>query len=283
MYAFWTAETPAKTVHFKNLLNNPLVDPIFNLSMSLMRTADIQFRFGSHRSAVEATKRWKYTTDKSSSLWKKTKLAIWAVSNCHRLPGATERLLYAKSLVKAGLKLDKFGKCFQQKWDESRLITLVQHYKFYLAFENSLHCPDYVSEKFWRNSIKAGLVPIVWGPTKEDVLRVAPPNSFIHAEDYSSPKDLVNYLNYLDKNYTAYMEFHKWRDASPRTIANENYAVDHVELLSKLCQRLILEYHPPKSIPSISKLLYETNYPDNKCLREVNTYSEQEQKEATNF
>ena len=47
-------------------------------------------------------------------------------------------------------------------------------YKFYLAFENSNHCNDYISEKFWRNSLAQGLVPIVSGPHPDDVKAVAP-------------------------------------------------------------------------------------------------------------
>ena len=51
-------------------------------------------------------------------------------------------------------------------WDTG----LIGSYKFYLAFENAIHCTDYVSEKFWRNSLRAGAVPIVYGPNKDKVL-----------------------------------------------------------------------------------------------------------------
>ena len=283
VYVFWTSETPAKTFVNKHFLENPQIDPIFNLSLNFASTADIQYRFGGYRRALATAKRWKLTTDKASTLWQKTKLAIWVVSNCHKIPGSTERLLYAKSLVKAGLKLDKYGRCFGNKYNSKAVIKIVKKYKFYLAFENSVHCPDYITEKFWRNSIKAGLVPIVWGPTKEDVLKVAPPNSFIHTEDFKTPSDLVKRLNYLNRNYTAYMEYHKWRDVSLKNVAPEDFADNHEELLSKLCKRLLFENHPRKAIPSISKLLYETGYPDNKCLRRHDLYSLQEQNEAEKF
>ena len=253
------------------------------MSMSLMRTADVQATFGSYRRALEYSKRHKLTTDNNSPLRKKTKLAIWLVSNCHRLPGATERLLYAKSLVKAGLRLDKYGKCFQKTYSESRITNMVKSYKFYLSFENSLHCPDYVTEKFWRNGIEAGLVPIVWGPTKADVLRVAPPNSFIHSEDFETPEDLVKYLNYLDRNNSAYMEYHKWRYTPLDNVPPDDQASGHKELLSKLCQKIIIERHPPKTIPSISKLLYNTGYADDKCLRPFSNLTEDAQKEILNF
>jgi len=40
---------------------------------------------------------------------------------------------------------------------------------------------------------------------------VAPPNSYIHAEKFETPEELVGYLDYLDSNDTAYMEYHQWR------------------------------------------------------------------------
>ena len=282
-YVFWTTETPGKTFHFKNLLENPRYDSIFNLSMSLMKTADVQMTFGSYRRALEISKRKKFSTEQDSALWKKSKFAIWLVSNCYRLPGARERLLYAKSLVKSGLKLDKFGKCFNSSYNIKKITTFVKNYKFYLSFENSLHCPNYVTEKFWRNGIEAGLVPVVWGPTKQDVLNVAPPNSFIHSEDFKTPYDLVEYLNYLDKNYSAYMEYHKWRDNPLDSIPKDDLASGHVELLSKLCRKLVVEKQFPKTISSISKLIYNTGYVDDKCLRPLNNFTEVELQETLHF
>ena len=35
--------------------------------------------------------------------------------------------------------------------------------KFYLAFENSYHCKDYITEKVYKNAFFSGSVPIVWG------------------------------------------------------------------------------------------------------------------------
>ena len=32
-----------------------------------------------------------------------------------------------------------------------------------------MHCNDYVSEKFWRNSLTQFMVPIVYGPHPDDV------------------------------------------------------------------------------------------------------------------
>jgi len=68
--------------------------------------------------------------------------------------------------------MDGYGHCFENVVGD-RPWTIYQSngvqwgqfakYKFYLALENSVHCTDYMSEKFWRNSLRQGLVPIVSG------------------------------------------------------------------------------------------------------------------------
>jgi len=78
-----------------------------------------------------------------------------------------------------------------------------------------MHCNDYVSEKFWRNSLHEGAVPIVFGPHPDDVREMAPVKSYIHVEDFKSPAELVQYLDYLDNNDTAYLEYHQWRNEIP--------------------------------------------------------------------
>ena len=44
---------------------------------------------------------------------------------------------------------------------------------------------------------------------------MAPEHSYIHAEDFATPADLVEYLDYLDNNDTAYLEYHAWRNEIP--------------------------------------------------------------------
>ena len=40
-----------------------------------------------------------------------------------------------------------------------------------------------------------------------DYLRVAPPNSFIHVDDFSSPRQLANYLHLIDRNLNLYAKY----------------------------------------------------------------------------
>jgi glycoprotein 3-alpha-L-fucosyltransferase len=82
--------------------------------------------------------------------------------------------------------------------------------KFYLAFESTTFRRDYITEKFWR-SFSYGIIPIVLGPKRQEYERVAPPNSFIYATDYSNPQTLAKHLNDVATNRNEYEKYHKWR------------------------------------------------------------------------
>ena len=75
--------------------------------------------------------------------------------------------------------------------------------------ENSYHCKDYITEKLYTNGFLMETVPIVWGAKKSDYN--VPEKSVIFIEDYESMDDLADYLEYLDKNDTAYLEYFQWR------------------------------------------------------------------------
>ena len=129
-------------------------------------------------------------------------------------------------MIKSGLKnhLLGEGKCFEKETEhvfskKSLSDAFWSKMRFYLAFENAIHCTDYISEKFWRNSLTATLVPVVFGPHYLDVAKVAPPNSFIHAEQFATAADLVFYMDFLWKNDTAYLDYHKWRNLRPESVS----------------------------------------------------------------
>ncbi|CAG8765298.1 25291_t:CDS:1, partial [Racocetra persica] len=85
---------------------------------------------------------------------------------------------------------------------------VLSKYPFYLAIENCQE-KDYSTEKFWI-AFDLGIVPIIWGaPNTRSYL--PHPKSAIFIEDFQDTKALADYLKYLAKNETAYMEYHKWR------------------------------------------------------------------------
>ena len=55
------------------------------------------------------------------------------------------------------------------------------------------------------------VLPIVMGARPEDYAKVAPLNSYIHVDDFDSPKDLAAYLHKLDKNDDLYNNYFRWK------------------------------------------------------------------------
>ncbi|XP_064624197.1 glycoprotein 3-alpha-L-fucosyltransferase A-like isoform X1 [Lineus longissimus] len=156
----------------------------------------------------------------------KNKMAVMMVNNCY---ANTNRLEYAKKLREYGVHVDIFGKCGKRcpgGW--CQITDIAQHYKFYLAFENS-HCPDYITEKFWTNALGHGMIPVALGTSKEDYLQVAPPHSFIHTADFQTVATLAEYLKLLDKNDVLYNEYFEWK---------KHYRVVYTRPACRLCEAL---------------------------------------------
>lgn len=55
------------------------------------------------------------------------------------------------------------------------------------------------------------VIPIVMGAPRETYEKYAPHRSYIHVEDFKSPKELAEYLHVLDRNDDLYNSYFKWR------------------------------------------------------------------------
>ena len=129
----------------------------------------------------------------------------------------SDRDSYMREIMKY-IKVDSYGKCLHNKDLPEHLINpltfntedlhkIQAQYKFTISFENAI-CHDYITEKFWR-PLMIGSVPVVRGsPTIRDW---APQNSIIVAEEFKSPKQLAEYLLYLDQNDSEYEKFLKFK------------------------------------------------------------------------
>ena len=97
---------------------------------------------------------------------KRPKDILWIVSNCDS--DTSNRMEFVKALKAAltNLTIDIYGKCSEngQRLTKETEVTLLQEYKFYLAFENSL-CKDYITEKFFK-ALEANIIPIARGARK---------------------------------------------------------------------------------------------------------------------
>lgn len=95
----------------------------------------------------------------------------------------------------------------------------INNYMFYLSFENS-NCDEYITEKAWWNAYAKNAIPVVMGGRKASYNQILPPGSFIHVEDFASPKNLATYLLYLNQSNSELAQYFKWK---PRfRIVNEH-------------------------------------------------------------
>ena len=143
---------------------------------------------------------------------------------------------------KCGLSLNNScgdGECRQ--W-------LASNYKFFLAFENTICEYGYITEKFF-NTLSYDVVVVTLGGG--DYTKFIPKSGFIDARNFKTPKHLALYLEYLDKNKTAYNEFFQWKKFINVLRKNENlliksndeavitYQKDKVVLAGFLCEMCI--------------------------------------------
>ncbi|XP_069106179.1 glycoprotein 3-alpha-L-fucosyltransferase A-like [Argopecten irradians] len=134
----------------------------------------------------------------------KTKMVAAVISDC---PDDAQRYRHMRELEKY-VDIDYFGKCGNKICPRTpNAICYNATYKFRIAFENA-NCKDYVTEKFW-NSLSRNAIPIVnW---KRDQVIEAPPKAFINVYDFTSAKELGEYLNLLNNNDTLYNEYFSWK------------------------------------------------------------------------
>lgn len=202
LWMMYLLECPLHTMNFR------LQNDVFNWTSTYRSDSTIVAPYG----------KWEYYNENVKQLplqknfaANKTKAVAWFVSNC----GArNNRLKYAKELGKH-IQVDIYGACGTKTCPRSQANNcfkmLDREYKFYLAFENS-NCKDYITEKLFVNGLGQELVPIVMGARPEDYEKASPFHSYIHVDDFDSPKELAEYLKMLDQDDEKYNEYFKWKE-----------------------------------------------------------------------
>ena len=81
-------------------------------------------------------------------------------------------------------------------------------YYFFLTFS--------ISEKYWKlfkpsTLFNVNILPIVRGAKFDQYDKLSPQNSFIDASKFKKPKDLADFLNFLNENRTAFTEYFNWK------------------------------------------------------------------------
>ncbi|KAJ8047753.1 Alpha-(1,3)-fucosyltransferase 6 [Holothuria leucospilota] len=193
----------------------------YHWSLTYHSMSDIPVPYGRYQPFEHGTE-----TENRDKNWAegKTGLVAWMPSRKNTMWKRDEFV----SSLQAYFQVDLFGTGYKTcNADIDSCMENIKNYKFYLAIENSC-CSEYITDKLWK-TFSWGIVPIVIGASKEDYLRLAPPNSFIYADDFETPEDLGDYLRKLDNTDEFYNDYFQWRqegeaflDSSTREMLGED-------------------------------------------------------------
>ncbi|XP_070847698.1 4-galactosyl-N-acetylglucosaminide 3-alpha-L-fucosyltransferase 9-like [Chaetodon trifascialis] len=190
-WVWWNMESPANSAPISELNHS------FNLTCNYRLDSNIPVPYG-YLAPVTSE-------DESFKLPAKDKLVCWIVSNWK--PNY-KRVQFYNEMTKH-IKIHTYGRAFDQDVSNEDYVKIVSSCKFYLSFENSVY-KDYITEKLYR-PMSLGTVPVVLGPPRQQYEDHIPGDSFIHVEDFSTPKELAERLTYLDQNNSEYMRYLSWR------------------------------------------------------------------------
>lgn len=260
------------------------LDDWFNLTATFKLDSDLFVGYSEFRSLkdIETNKKYINEFDKQVAKYddifdsikidienkKKDVTISWLVSHCGT-PSRREEYIEELSNY---IKVDSFGRCGDRvdpcanAQDFNKCFTnFMNRYKFYLAFENSL-CKDYVSEKYWQffdsdKLFRINLIPVVRGAQSSYYKRLSIlGKSYIDAQEFKTPKDLADYLIYLNKNTTAYMEYFKWKiDLFRRLQKNRN----KIKVIED-SWNVSTEYHLREPFCKLCSLLHNETYLNSK-------------------
>ena len=172
----------------------------------------------------------------------RTGMAAILVSHC-----VPERMDWVKKLQKY-IDVDVYGKCGTFHCDSrEKCYKALCKYRFYLSFENS-YCKDYITEKFYDNSLKNEIVPVIIAQvnTSSTFYLKVPPGSFINALDFHTVKDLAEHMKTVGSRPDLYNEYFRWR-----SVYNIKFGYAS-KIFCDLCKRLHLDRHSVNSYPNIA-------------------------------
>jgi len=180
---------------------------------------------------------------------KKHNPVIFMATNCGA-GGAEERTQLVSDLMKY-ISIDSYGGCLHNTDLPDKMkgriydnhgkamrdkIELFSNYRFALVFENH-NVEDYVTEKLMC-ALQAGTLPIYMGAPNIDEWTPGD-HSIIKVSDFAGPRELGDYITYLDQNPDEYNKYFEWKKTGLLPRFKEKY--DHCVFYGaecRLCQKL---------------------------------------------
>ena len=267
VWVYFTLENPIVTSYIAPHKNRRDLENVFNLTMNYMRDSDIYHPYGFYLPLNHSELSPPSSINHAKG---KSRLAVWTCSGHGQIVHERKlRVLYVRQLGKH-IPIDVYGKSaiyFHQPSLKDKCIkdkaygtpdcrSLLQNYKFFLAFEN-MNCEDYITEKYWCTPLELGLVPVVMGGA--DYRALAIPGSYVNVMDFPSIKKLAEYLIFLDQNDDEYNRYFEWKKyykvggcLRPRVNMSNNYpwmcevcAAANNHSLTKKTYRKIQDFYNP--------------------------------------
>eukprot|EP00850_Spirogloea_muscicola_P019814 SM000200S05804 [mRNA] locus=s200:10930:12586:+ [translate_table: standard] len=156
-------------------------------------------------------------------------IAAAFISNCN---ANNFRLQALEQLQAAGVAIDSFGRCANNRPYKEDKLGALQHYKFSLAFENTNE-KDYVTEKFWQ-SLVVGAVPIVVGAP--NILDFAPSNiSVISINGLEDVPQVANKILQVNANKAEWDAMVRWKTVGPSDAFKALLDMSAVHSSCRLC------------------------------------------------
>ncbi|XP_071489684.1 4-galactosyl-N-acetylglucosaminide 3-alpha-L-fucosyltransferase FUT6-like [Diadema antillarum] len=245
-WIFYTFESPRNT-------NKRVIPPIeyrnnsYDYIMTYRLNSHLYGSYGRYDPKIPQLR----STDIQSLLRNRTKHIAWMASNCDSVSWDRNGFVYALNKY---IPVSMYGRCgYLTCPRDDRCNQELRKHKFYLALENS-ECREYITEKLWGNAFLNDIVPVVYGPPREDYEKVLPPNSFIHVQDFKSVKELAKYLLELEKDESRYSEFFEWKKFGSVKLTVERWLMEPEQVCSSIVSRLLADeekikdgtYSPPK-------------------------------------
>jgi len=241
-WILWNDEANYVSSHFDDFRMNWTISYLFESEAS----------YGAYGTFQRSKENWTISRVKREFKERKS-TSIWFVSNCNskyrnrlvpELSKFTDVQIYGQceSVLREqnpDINLDGVLKSEECKRESDCEKNLLHGNKFFLAFENS-NCSNYITEKFWR-SLSFDIIPVVVMPPKIFYDRMAPANSFIHAEDFDFDiEQLGNYLKRVSEDFGLYAKYFEWK----QFYASQFYGNQLESLrMCELCFRMNTEKH----------------------------------------
>jgi hypothetical protein len=227
LWVAWSLESVANYPQ----LRDPEFMRWFDLTMTYRQDSNIVAGYTAYYSNAANLARALRTPPRPKS---REKLAVLLISgDLHR----SGRVECAAELMRY-LDVHSYGRVLQNRrlsQDEGRptKLDLIANYKFTLAFENVID-EDYVTEKFF-DPLVAGSVPVYLGAPNVEAFAPGE-HCFINTADFREPKELAEYLLYLQENDAAYEAYFAWKERPFRPAFLSYLAAQETDAFVRLCQ-----------------------------------------------